>query len=80
MADSIAQREVMLENKKKQFKMFEQKQLELMEREMAAIKEQERAFMAHIEEKTVVIRTDIAKEASVREEETENLKASVEVR
>jgi hypothetical protein len=69
----------MLENKRKQIKMFEQKNMELLDREVAARKEQERALVAHIEDKIAVIRTDIAKEAAIREDDTESLKACLEV-
>ena len=79
MADSTAQREAMIENKRKQLKLIEQKNLELFERVVAGRKEQERAIVALIEDKTSSIRTDLAKQSNIREEDSEQLKTCLEV-
>ena len=80
MADCAAQREAMMESKRKQFKLLEQRQIDLIEKEVAGRKEQEKALVAMIEDKANGVRGDLAREAGIREEEVENLKACLEVR
>ena len=70
----------MMESKRKQFKLLEQRQIDLIEKEVAGRKEQEKALVAMIEDKANGVRGDLAREAGIREEEVENLKACLEVR
>lgn len=79
MSDSVAQREAMIEAKRKEQKVFEQRIAECFEREAAERKEIERRFMAAIEEKTNSVKIELTKEAAMREEGIENLKACLEV-
>ena len=79
MADSAAQREILLEEKRKQDKLFEQKVMERFEVEAADKKEQERRLMALIEDRSNAIRTELGQEAAAREEGVESLKSCMEV-
>jgi hypothetical protein len=79
LADSIAQREIALEEKRKQDKLFEQKVMERFEAEAADKKEQERRLMALIEDRANAIRTELGQEAAAREEGVESLKSCMEV-
>lgn len=69
----------MIETKRKEQKLFEQRIAECFEREAAERKELERRFMQTIEDKTNSVKGELAKEAAMREEGVENLKSCLEV-
>lgn len=79
MADSAAQRELMLENSQRQFKLFEQRLVERMEQETAEDKSQEKRLASSVETKSASVSTDLGKEINAREEDMEMLKATLEV-
>ena len=68
-----------LEERRKQEKLFEQKVLERFEVEIADRKEQEKKLMALIEDRANGIRTELGKEAAIREEGVDSLKSCMEV-
>lgn len=79
MLDSIAQRDILFEEKRKQDKIFDQKVIEQFEAEVAERKEQEKTLMSLIEDRANSIRNEIAQEGNVREEAVESLKSCMEV-
>lgn len=79
MADSVAQREILFEEKRRQDKLFEQKVVERFEAEAADKKEQEKRLMTLVEDRANTIRTELGQEAAAREEGVESLKSCMEV-
>lgn len=67
------------EESRKQEKLFEQKVAERFEAEAADRKEQEKRLMALIEDRANAIRTELGKEAAIREEGVDSLKSCMEV-
>lgn len=79
LTDSITQREILFEEKRKQAKLFEQKIAEKFDIEANDRKEQEKRLMGIIDDKSNSIRTELGKEAAIREEGVESLKSCMEV-
>jgi len=67
-----------MDAKRKQLKAFEQKNIQLLEQFAASRKEQEKAILSLVEERTNSVRNDLAKESGIREEEVENFRTCLE--
>ena len=80
LEESAAQRDLMLENSLRRFKLLEQKISGELDEEADIGKQQENAFMALVDEKIEDVNDELAKEVNTREEDVGCLKTSLEVK